>query len=171
VNYKPFLFLAIAGTLTFQFGCDAAQPPGAPDTRAADEQAIRDGEAQWVKDFATKDPEKVLAHYADDGVSMIPLITLMTGKDAIRAGLKEEFSDPNSHLDFQPAKIEVAKSEDMAYSEGTYAYTSTDPKTKKAVIEHGNYVEVYKKQADGSWKVAADIATQESPPKPVESAK
>jgi uncharacterized protein (TIGR02246 family) len=166
-----FLLTAFATVLSFLFGCAPAPPPAAPDTRAADEQAIRDGEAQWVKDFATKDPEKVLAHYADDGVSMIPLMKLMMGKDAIRAGLKEEFSDPNSSLDFHPAKVEIAKSADLAYSEGTYAYTSTDPKTKKAVIEHGNYVEVYKKQADGSWKVAADIATQEIAPKPAESAK
>jgi uncharacterized protein (TIGR02246 family) len=166
-----FLLAAAASAFAFLSGCSPAQPPAAPDTRAADEQAIRDGEAQWVKDFATKDPEKVLAHYADDGVSMIPLMKLMTGKDEIRAGLKEEFSDPNSHLEFQPAKIEVAKSQDLAYSEGTYAFTSTDPKTKKPVIEHGNYVEVYKKQADGSWKAAADIATQEIPPRPVESAK
>ena len=166
-----FLLTAIATALTFLFGCAPAQPPAAPDMRAADEQAIRDGEAQWVKDFATKDPEKVLAHYADDAVSMIPLMALMNGKDAIRAGLKEEFSDPNSHLDFHPDKVEVAKSEDMAYSEGTYAFTSTNPKTKKAVIEHGNYVEVYKKQSDGSWKAVADVATQEIAPQPVESAK
>jgi uncharacterized protein (TIGR02246 family) len=171
MTYPLFRLTAVASALAFLFGCAPAQSPVAPATRAADEQAIRDGEAQWVRDFATKDPEKVLAHYADDGVSMIPLMKLMTGKDAIRAGLKEEFSDPNSHLEFQPAKIEVAKSQDMAYSEGTYAFTSTDPKTKKAVIEHGNYVEVYKKQSDGSWKAAADIATQEIPPKPVESAK
>ena len=171
MRYRSHLLATIVCGLTFQLGCAPAQQPAAPDTRAADEQAIRDGEEQWVKDFATRDPEKVAAHYADDAVSMIPLMKLMTGKDAIRAGLKEEFSDPDSHLEFQPAKIEVAKSEDMAYSEGTYAYTSTDPKTKKAVIEHGNYVEVYKKQADGSWKAAADIATQEIPPKPVESAK
>jgi len=169
---KSFLLLtAVAGMLAFQLGCAPAQPPAAPDTRAADEQAIRDGEAQWVKDFATKDVEKVASHYADDGSSMIPLMTLMTGKDAIRAGLKQEFSDPNSSLDFHPAKVEVSKSSDLAYSQGTYAYTSTDPKTKKAVIEHGNYVEVYKKQADGSWKAAADIATQEIAPKPVGPAK
>ena len=171
MTYPFFRLTAVASALAFLFGCAPAQPPVAPDTRAADEQAIRDGEAQWVKDFATKDPEKVLAHYADDGVSMIPLMKLMAGKGQIRAGLKEEFSDPNSHLEFQPAKIEVAKSQDLAYSEGTYAFTSTDPKTKKAVIEHGNYVEVYKKQSDGSWKAAADIATQEIPPRPVESAK
>jgi len=60
----------------------------------------------------------VAAHYADDGTSMIPLMTLMKGKDAIRAGLKEEFSDPNSSLDFHPDKVEVSKSGDMAYSQG-----------------------------------------------------
>jgi len=165
------LLTAVTGALAFQLGCAPAQPPAAPDTRAADEQAIRDGEVQWVKDFAAKDVDKVAAHYADDGSSMIPLMTLMTGKDAIRAGLKLEFSDLNSALDFHPTKVEVSKSGDLAYSQGAYAYTSTDPKTKKTVIEHGNYVEVYKKQADGSWKVAADIATQEIAPKPVEPAK
>jgi uncharacterized protein (TIGR02246 family) len=169
---RTILLLAAAFALfAFQSSCSQTHPPAAPDTRAADEQAIRDGEAQWVKDFSARDIDKVAAHYADDGVSMIPLMTLMTGKDAIRAGLKEEFSDPNSHLDFHAVKVEVAKSGDLAYSEGTYAYTSTDPNTKKGVIEHGNYVEVYKKQADGSWKAAADIATQEIGPKPVEPAK
>jgi len=169
---KSFLLLtAVGGVLAFQLGCGPAQPPVAPDTRAADEQAIRDGEALWVKDFASKDVEKVAAHYADDGTSMIPLMTLMVGKDAIRAGLKEEFADPNASLDFHPDKIEVSKSGDMAYSQGKYAFTSTDPKTKKRMIEHGGYVEVYKKQADGSWKVAQDIASQEAPPAPDKTAK
>lgn len=169
---KPFLLLTtISATLAFQLGCAPAQPPAAPDTRAADEQAIRDGEAAWVKDFDAKDVEKVAAHYADDGTSMISEMTLMKGKDAIRAGLKEEFSDPNASLDFHPDKIEISKSGDMAYSQGKYAFTSTDPKTKKRVIEHGGYVEVYKKQADGSWKVAQDIASREAPPAPEKPAK
>jgi uncharacterized protein (TIGR02246 family) len=165
------LFTGIISVLVFQFGCTPAQPPAAPDSRAADEQIIRDGEAAWVKDFAAKDVDKVAAHYADDGSSMIPDMALMTGKDAIRAGLKMEFADPNSSLDFHPAKVEVSKSGDLAYSQGRYTYTSTDPKTKKSVIEHGGYVEVYKKQADGSWKVVEDIATQEAPPAPIKAAK
>jgi uncharacterized protein (TIGR02246 family) len=166
-----FMLAGVTFVLAFQFGCSQAPPPAAPDNRAADEQTIRDGEAAWVKDFAAKDVDKVAAHYADDGASMIPDMTLMTGKDSIRAGLKEEFSDPNSSLDFHTTKVEVAKSEDLAYSQGTYTYSSTDPKTKKAVIEHGNYVEVYKKQPDGSWKVVEDIATQEAPPAPAKTAK
>src|SRR3984885_15693664 len=111
---KSFLILtAVAGTLACQLGCAPAQPPAAPDTRAADEQAIREGEAQWVRDFATKDVEKVAAHYADDASSMIPLMTLMTGKDAIRAGLKQEFSDPHSALALDPANDDVSTSSDL----------------------------------------------------------
>lgn len=171
MNKSFALFAVLVGVVAFQLGCKPAESPAPPDTRAADAQAIRDGEAAWVNDFATKDPEKVLSHYSDDADSMIPDMALMTGHDSIRAGLKQEFSDPNSTLDFHAAKVEVSKSGDMAYSQGTYSYTSTDPKTKKAVHEHGNYIEVYKKQPDGSWKAAEDIATQEAPPAPAEATK
>jgi len=171
MNKKSVLLTAFAAALAFQFGCAQAPPPAAPDTRAADEQAIRDGEAAWVKDFAAKDPDKVLRHYADDAASMIPDMPLMTGHDAIREGLKQEFSDANSSLEFHPTRVEASKSADLAYSQGKYTYTSTDPKTKKRVTETGNYVEVYKKQADGSWKVVEDIATQEAPPAPVKATK
>jgi uncharacterized protein (TIGR02246 family) len=165
-----FSLISVTAILALQLSCAPAQPPAAPDTRAADEQAIRDGEAQWVKDFAAKDVEKVASHYADDGYSMIPDMAIMKNKEAIRAGLKEEFADPNCSLDFHPDKVEVAKSGDLAYSQGNYTYMSTDPKTKKRLIEHGGYVEVYKKQTDGSWKVAEDIATQAAPPAPDKSA-
>jgi uncharacterized protein (TIGR02246 family) len=167
---NKFALAVLLWALACSLGCSQA-PPAPPDTRAHDEQVIRDGEEAWVKDFATKDPEKVLAHYADDASSMIPDMTLMTGHDAIRAGLKIEFSDPNSTLNFHPDKVEVSKSGDIAYSQGKYTYTSTDPKTKKVMTETGGYVEVYKKQADGSWKVVQDIASQEAAPAPVKPAK
>src|SRR5882672_4703250 len=51
--------LAALGAFTLQFGCTQAPPP---DTRAVDEKAIRDGEAQWAKEMAAKDVEKNVAH-------------------------------------------------------------------------------------------------------------
>jgi ketosteroid isomerase-like protein len=44
--------------------------------------------------------------------------------------------------------------------------TTSDPKTKKPLVEKGNYLTVYKKQADGSWKISNDFATPESPAAP-----
>ena len=67
------------------FGCAQAPPPAPPDTRAADEKAIRDMETAWVKEFAAKDMDKIVAHYADDGMVLLANAPTMVGKDAIRA--------------------------------------------------------------------------------------
>ena len=160
----PFLIAGIFFPL-LQMGCMQAPTavPAKPDTSALDEQAIRDSEAAWVKAFATKEPAKAEAFYADDADSMLPDTPIMTGKQAILAGMKPELGDPNFSLVFAPKKVVIAKSGDIAYSQGTFRYTTTDPKTKKRVGQSGNYVEVYKKQADGTWKVEEDIATEETP--------
>jgi ketosteroid isomerase-like protein len=55
----------------------------------------------------------------------------------------------------------------MGSTQGSYTLTYTDPKTKKAVMEKGKYVEVYMKQADGSWKNTADISNTDEPVAPV----
>ena len=163
---RTALFL-VAGLLfaLLQSGC-MRTPTAAtalPDTRALDEKAIRDSEAAWVKAFATKEPEKAAAFYADDAASMLPDTPLMTGRRAIIAGMKPELGDPNFSLVFAPTKVEIAKSGDIAYTQGTFKYTTTDPKTRKRVGQSGNYVEVYKRQANGTWKVEEDIATEETP--------
>ncbi len=146
------------------FGC-AQTPPAPPDTRAADEQAIRDMETAWVKEFAAKDLDKIVAHYADDGTALLPNAPTMAGKDAIRAGMKDAIADPKFSLDLKTAKVYVSK-DDLAYSQGTYSVKRTDPKTKKVMAETGRYVEVYKKQPDGSWKVVEDITSPEAPAAP-----
>ena len=160
----PLLIAAVLLAM-LPLGCmhTPAAAPSMPDTRALDEKAIRDTEAAWVKAFATKEPERAAAFYADDAASMLPDTPLMTGRQAIIAGMKPELGDPNFSLVFAPTKIEIAQSGDIAYSQGTFQYTTTDPKTKKRVGQAGNYVEVYKKQADGTWKVEEDIATEETP--------
>jgi len=50
----------------------------------------------------------------------------------------------------------------MVYSQGTYTLTMTNPKTKKPLTDKGKYLTVYTKQADGSWKVAADTFNSDS---------
>src|SRR6266404_3635571 len=102
-------------------GCaEAPPPPAPPDTRAADEKAIRDGEVAWNADFSSKDVEKVAAHYADDASVENPNMPIMKGKAAIRDGLKMFLSDPNLALSFTAATVEVSKGGDLAYSQGAY---------------------------------------------------
>lgn len=166
---RNYLTMARSATLVALMGLQIActqVPPPMPDTRAADEQTIRDGETQWGKDFAAKDMDRILSHYADDGSVLMPGLPILTGKDAIRGGLKDALADPAFVLDLKTGKIEVSKGGDVAYSQGTYSYSSTDPKTKKVMVEKGKYVEVYKKQADGSWKIVEDMNNADAPAAP-----
>lgn len=137
-----------------------------PDTHDADVKAIQDTETQWNKDFAAKDADKITAHYADDAVLMTPGMPSSAGKDAIRNIAKGMISDPALAMKFQSSRVEVAKSGDVAYTQGTYTMTMTDPQSKQVINDHGSYVTTYRKQPDGSWKAVADIATSEVPPPP-----
>jgi uncharacterized protein (TIGR02246 family) len=147
---------AIAFTIT---ACNTT-----PDTHDADVKAIQDNEAQWNSEWAAKDTDKILAHYADDAILIVPGAPSVTGKDAIRASLKPMTDDPAMALKFHASKVEVAKSADVAYTQGTYTLTLTDPQTKQVINDHGSYVTTYRKLPDGSWKAVADIATSEVPP-------
>ena len=135
-----------------------------PDTRDADAAAIKAFEAQWNQDWAAKDADKMAAHYADDAVLMVPGGPSTSGKDAILASLKQMVSDPAISLTFAASKVEVAKSGDVGWTQGSYQLTLTDPMSKQVIHDHGSYVTTYRKQADGSWKAVADIATSEVPP-------
>ena len=56
----------------------------------------------------------------------------------------------------------VAGSGDLAYSTGTYQMSAPDD-SGKSITDHGKYVAVWKKQADGNWKVAVDIWNTDLP--------
>ncbi len=110
---------------------------------------MRDNEAQWNQDFAAKDAEKLVAHYADNAVLMNPGMPVSTGKEAIRQTLTAMMTDPALSLKFQASRVEVAKTGDMAFTQGSYTLTMTDPASKQVMNDHGSYVTTYSKQADG----------------------
>lgn len=61
-------------------------------------------------------------------------------------------------------QIEVPNSGDMAFVIGTYKSTNTDA-TGKQVTEHGEYLEVWERDNDGTWKCGADSLSRDSPAK------
>jgi uncharacterized protein (TIGR02246 family) len=150
--------------------CNQASTP-APDTHDADVKAITDLEAQWNKDYAAKDGDKLAGYYANDAILVVPGTPSVSGKDAIVEDLKHMLADPALSLTFQPTRVDVAKSGDLAYTLGKYQLTVTDEATHKVINDHGSYVTAYRKQPDGSWKAESDIATSEIPPTPPPASK
>lgn len=142
----------------------SARVPQQAQGRAADVQAIKNTEQQWNKDFQSKDVDALCAHYAADATLMGSGMPPAIGKDAIRAALQQMVSDPAFALTFQARRVEVAKSGDIGFSEGSYQMTVTDPATKQTMHDNGSYVTVYRKQSDGTWKAVSDIAASQAPP-------
>jgi len=130
----------------------------------ADIKALRDTETQWNQEYVFKDVDKIMAHYADDAVLMAPGTPISKGKAAIHKDLKAMLADSALSLKFSASNIEVARSGDIAYTQGAYTMTMTDPQTKQVIKDHGSYITTYRKEPDGSWKVVADIASSELPP-------
>ena len=155
------LLLAIAGTAVWMAGC-ASQAP-APDMRDADMKAVKEVEAAWNRDAATRDAEKYVSYYTDDAVLLLPNSPAITGKDHIRPVIQEMMSDSNFAIAFESVKMEASRGGDQVYSAGTYSITESDRKTGKPVHDKGKYLTVYRKQADGSWKAAADMISSDLP--------
>jgi ketosteroid isomerase-like protein len=156
--------------LVMMWGCGTQTPP---DTRAADEKTIRDLDAQWAKTAATKDVDGTVSYYADDASLLAPNVAIASDKASIRASWAGLLG-PDASLTWQADKVEVARSSDLAYIVGAYQLTMKDSQGKPA-LDRGKFVEVWKKQADGKWKVAADIfnsdlAAQAPAPAPVKKA-
>ena len=154
---------ALFSTVAFMLLSTSCQPQAAPDTRAADEQAIRNTEVEWNKAFVAKDVDRFVTFYADDASVLPPNMPIATDKAAIRAAVAPMFSAPGFAMTFQTSKVEVARSGDLAYTQGTYSMTMNDPKGKP-MEEKGKYLTVYRKQADGTWKAIADTFNSDAPP-------
>ena len=150
-----FTKLSLAGLLILAAGRIPAEDAG---THAARIQAIRDNETRWNREFEVRDLEKVVAHYSDDATMMAPGLPAASGKDAIRAVVEQMVADAALSLKFQTSRVEIAESGDMAWSQGSYTMTMTDPGTKKPVTSSGSYVTVYRKEA-GGWMAVSDIAS------------
>lgn len=140
----------------------APEPSAPPDTRAADEAALRALIKDWAAAARAKDAAKFVAVYADDAVVMMAGAPDIRGLAAIREGIPAMMQDPAFALSFEADTVEVARSGDLAYETGSYSMTMTGP-DKKPATEKGRYVVVWRKGADGAWKVVVDAPVSDPP--------
>jgi len=87
---------------------------------------------------------------------MSPKAPAVHGSENIRKGWAEGFAMPGPGLSWRTTAVEVARSGDLAYENGTYDFVTTG-KDGKTSDEKGKYLVIWKKQADGAWKVAVDM--------------
>jgi ketosteroid isomerase-like protein len=139
-------------------GCNTAPPP--VDTKAV-EDAVRAADVAWSKAAGAQDIGTVNSYYAEDAVVMPPNSPVVTTHDATQKAWASMLVPGNS-LTWTPSTVTAAGSGDMAYVQGTYTASMKGP-DGKAMPDAGKYLEAWKKQADGSWKVEEDIWNSDMP--------
>jgi ketosteroid isomerase-like protein len=71
-------------------------------------------------------------------------------------------------MNWQPVKAGVSISGDLGYTYGTYDFKGNGADGKEAA-ENGGYARVWKRQANGKWKVVLDILNPAPPPSPTKT--
>ena len=169
-SQRILALLGAAGVL-LAGGCQNSAKGADP---AAISAAIKADEKKWSDEFQAKprNAEALVGHYAEDADFVAPGVKAVHGMTEIRRAYAEGLNDPNFNISFAADKVEVAEAGDMATSRGRFEQTYTDPDSKKKVKVSGSFLTVYKKQADGSWKVVQDWAVADpGKPTPVEPEK
>lgn len=160
MNLKSRYAPALIGVVLVAGSCVLAPAPPPPDTRAADERTLREADAAWSAAAATL--EGFLSYYTDDTTFLPPHAPTTHGKEAARQALEPLYKLPAFSVKWKAAKVEVSRAGDLGYVHGTFEMTLNDPSGKPAG-DTGKYVDVWKKQADGSWKCIVNMFNSDLP--------
>jgi ketosteroid isomerase-like protein len=146
---KGFSAVLIVGLLTVL----ATTLIGSPDKAAALKQADQD----WAKAAQSKNVDQFMSFIGDDPYACGLDGKWAHGKPAIEAEWKQMLSQPDFKLSWTNESAEVSKSGDMGYTRGSFEGSQGNEKFS------GSYATVWKKDKDGKWKVAVDIASATPP--------
>jgi uncharacterized protein (TIGR02246 family) len=143
-------------------GCSTQAP--APQVDLANERAaLMNTDQAWSG--TVTDADKFLSFFAEDASFLPAGMPIAQGQDAIGAVATQIFALPGFNLSWKASKADVSGTVDLGYTIGTYQLT-TNNADGKPQTEVGKYVTVWKKQADGQWKVVADCFNPDGPAMP-----
>jgi uncharacterized protein (TIGR02246 family) len=124
---------------------------------AAERNALMEADRAFYEATAERGVDGWIDFFAEDGRQIV-VGTVIEGKGAIRDLMGPAFTSGFA-LRWTPSLADVGGSGELGYTIGAYESETT---TADGEIEtgHGTYVTIWKKQADGSWKVVLDIGSE-----------
>jgi len=113
------------------------------------ETEIRRVIAELGRRIGSRDFDGAAACYAYDAVLMMPGSAMLRGAEAIRSSLEAAFGADAPKVDVAVERVDVARSDDLAYAIGTGITHTTPPMRSKWAAMFRRY--------EGAWKITVDI--------------
>ncbi len=125
------------------------------------EDALLEADRAFNKATQEKRLDGWMTFMADDVVLL--RAKPVAGKEAARKELEGDWADPTTSLTWEPTHAQMFASGSMGYTSGRWIYKAVDKGEK--IELHGDYLTVWKKQKDDSWKVIWDGGASDPAPK------
>lgn len=155
-----YLLSVTSAVLVLALGCapqPAAPPPELVIDLEAERSSLMAADLAWSQAYSTsEEPADVFAgNVVDDSYLLPPGAPMVRGKVNIREFIAGLEASPEFSVSWSPTAATVSADGDMGYTVGGYQMTMA-PEGAPTQID-GKYLTVWKKQADGSWMVSADM--------------
>lgn len=142
-------------------GCTTAGE--APPPPQVDEAAVRDAitarEREWSVAFIAGDAAAIANLYTEDGAQVEPAGDWRRGREAITMGMKTQLDTLNvTAREDIPEEVIVAG--DYVVEFGHYSYAATSKNGNKPVTGAGRYMVLWRKDADGQWRIHRDLGNE-----------
>ena len=120
-----------------------------------DEAAIRAAGSLWTQHYSAGDLDALMTLYVDDVVVALHGQPALYGREAVRDYFAPRIgkADVTFELDYEVIEVHG----DVGYIISKYWLRAVDRESGGVYKDAGRSMLVYKKGADGSWKIAADV--------------
>jgi ketosteroid isomerase-like protein len=146
------LTVAVAASL-------ACQSPTVVGLTATDEAALRQALNTEMTSANAADAAGWASLYSQDAIVLRPNGPAVQGREAIQQWLAT--LPPISKA--KGEGIEAVGYGDLAYLRGSYSMTFSIPGVPAPIEEQGKFLQIYRKQSDGSWKMTREIYNSDLP--------
>ena len=149
------------GSAMLLIACSQGNMPSmsGSDTRVEDAAQVRSAAARWESAIGTRNIEGILSIYTDDAWQLAEIGPIARTPDERRAFWKSVESQPVANDTVNVSdRITVARSGDLAVQYGEFRQIISD-RTGASTSVPQKFMNTWRKQADGSWKVSASMST------------
>ena len=153
--------VSVTAQLAFPQGDNSAAPNLFTDpTVNPGKLLLIDLEKRFAKDVLERGGAGFAAWFADDGVALGNGAAPLIGKVAIAKSAN--WSPKSYQLTWTPTAAVMGPSGDMGYTWGHFEGHSKDA-NGNPVVTSGRYMTIWRKEANGEWKVVLDAGANEPP--------